>query len=69
MVAPPTEVKTYITAQNVEPVQYGGKIVVGKTVDGDMVWREVPSDARYHWAYLNGQRVVVDGHHTIVAVY
>jgi Protein of unknown function (DUF1236) len=68
-VAPPTEVKTYVTTQTVDPVQYSGKIVVGKSVDGDMVWREVPSYPKYHWAYLNGQRVVVDSHHTVVAVY
>jgi len=69
-VAPPSEVKTYVVAQEVTPVQYDGKIVVGKTIDGDMVWREVPSNPKYRWAYLNGQRVVVEtqGHH-VVAVY
>jgi hypothetical protein len=29
----------------------------------------VPSYPKYHWAYLNGQRVVVDNQHTVVAVY
>ena len=68
-VAPPSEVKTYVTTQTVDTVPYGGKIVVGKTVDGDQVWREVPSYPKYHWAYLNGERVVVDANHTVVAVY
>jgi hypothetical protein len=68
-VAPPTEVKTYVTTQNVDPVRYDGKIEMGKTVDGELVWREVPSQPKYHWAYLNGQRVVVDSRHTVVAVY
>jgi hypothetical protein len=69
-VAPPMEVKTYVTTQNVDPVQYDGKIVVGKTVDGDMVWREVPSYPKYRWAYLNGQRVVIERDNShVVAVY
>jgi hypothetical protein len=69
-VAPPSEVKTYVTAQTVDTVNYDGKIVVGKTVDGDVVWREVPSNTKYRWAYLNGQRVVIerDSRH-VVAVY
>ena len=69
-VAPPGEVKTYVTSQTVDTVAYDGKIVVGKTIDGNMVWREVPSNPKYRWAYLNGQRVVVEteGHH-VVAIY
>jgi hypothetical protein len=69
-VAPPSEVKTYVTTQTVDPVQYNGKIVIGKTLDGDMVWREVPSNPKYRWAYLNGQRVVIEtqGRH-VVAIY
>jgi hypothetical protein len=70
VVAPPSEVKTYVTTQTVDPVAYSGKIVIGKTVDGEVVWREVPSNPKYRWAYLNGQRVVIEsdsGH--VVAVY
>jgi hypothetical protein len=69
-VAPPSEVKTYVTTQTVDPVQYNGKIVIGKTIEGDMVWREVPSNPKYRWAYLNGQRVVIEtqGRH-VVAIY
>jgi len=39
-------------------------------VDGDVVWREVPSNPKYRWAYLNGQRVVIEteGRH-VVAIY
>jgi hypothetical protein len=69
-VAPPSEVKTYVTSQQVDPVRYDGKIVVGQTVDGDTVWREVPSNPKYRWADLNGQRVVIEteGRH-VVAIY
>ena len=69
-VAPPNEVKTYVTTQQVDSVRYDGKIAVGQTVDGDTIWREVPTNPKYRWAYLNGQRVVIEteGRH-IVAIY
>jgi len=69
-VAPPSEVRTYVTTQNMSSATYGGKVVVGKSIDGDVVYYEVPSNAKYRWAYLNGQRVVVErqsGH--VVAIY
>ncbi len=69
-VAPPSQVRTYVTTQQADSVQYDGKIVIGKTVDGDTVWREVPSSPKYRWAYLNGQRVVVETQgHRVVAIY
>jgi hypothetical protein len=69
-VAPPSEVKTYVTTQQVDSVRYDGKIAVGQTVDGDTVWREVPSSPKYRWAYLNGQRVVIETENRhIVAIY
>ena len=70
--APPTEVRTYVTGQTVVSTRYGGRetIVVGKTVDGDIIWREVPAQPRYRWAYLNDQRVVIDNDtRTVVAIY
>jgi hypothetical protein len=69
-VAPPSEVRTYVTTQDRTSVSYAGKVVVGKGIDGDVVYYEVPSNKAYRWAYLNGQRVVVErssGH--VVAVY
>lgn len=69
-VAPPSEVKTYVTTQSDAPAAYSGSVVVGKTVDGDVVWRAVPSYPKYSWAHLNGQRVVIDNDsHRVVAVY
>ena len=68
-IAPPTEVRTYVTTQDAPPVAYSGDVEVGKTIDGDVAWREVPRYSKYHWARLNGQRVVVDDGHKVVAVY
>lgn len=69
-VAPPKEVKTYVTTQNAAPVTYGHPIVVGKTVDSDVAWLDVPSYPKYRWAYIDGHRVVIDSStHDVVAVY
>jgi hypothetical protein len=70
IIAPPSEVRTYVTTQTVDSAPYSGKIVLGKTVDGDLVWREVPANPKYRWAYLNGQRVVIETQSRhVVAVY
>ena len=68
--APPSEVRTYVTTQTAPAVVYNGQIEVGKTINGDTVtWMEVPKYPKYHWAYLNSERVVVDDNHNVVAVY
>lgn len=68
--APPSEVRTYVTTQTAAPVSYNGQIEVGKTINGDAItWLEVPKYPKYHWAYLNDERVVVDENHNVVAVY
>lgn len=69
-VAPPKEVRTYVTTQTVAPVAYDQPVVVGHTVDGDVTWLDVPSYPKYRWAYLGSHRVVVDAvTHKVVAVY
>jgi hypothetical protein len=69
-VAPPSEVKTYVTRQDVAPVTYGQPIAVGRPVAGEVTWLEVPDYPKYRWAYLDGRRVVVDAEtHNVVAVY
>jgi hypothetical protein len=68
-VAPPAEVRTYVTTQDVAPVSYQGQIEMGKRVDGTVVWMEVPRYPKYHWARLNDERVVVDDNHNVVAIY
>jgi hypothetical protein len=68
-VAPPAEVRTYVTTQTVDPVAYRGSVEMGKPIDGDVSWREVPGQPKYHWARLNDERVVVDDRHSVVAIY
>jgi hypothetical protein len=68
-VAPPTEVRTYVTRQKTSPANYEGQIEVGKPINGSVTLLEVPNYPKYHWAYLNNERVVVDDNHNVVAVY
>lgn len=69
-IAPPSAVETYVTTQSGPTVAYSGKLVVGRTVDGQVAWQSVPDYPKYRWAYLNGQRVVIDNDsHKVVAVY
>jgi hypothetical protein len=68
-VAPPTEVRTYVTRQQAAPTAYQGQVEVGRPIDGSVTWQEVPNYPKYHWAHLNNERVVVDDSHNVVAVY
>ncbi len=68
-VAPPTEVRTYVTRQTTAPAAYQGHIEMGKSIDGQVTWMEVPSYPKYHWAHLNDERVVVDDNNKVVAIY
>jgi hypothetical protein len=68
-VAPPTEVRTYVTRQTTAPAAYQGQVEVGKPIEGSVTWLEVPNYPKYHWAHLNNERVVVDDNHNVVAVY
>ena len=62
-------VRTYVVAQNVPTVTYSGEVVVGKPLAGQVTYYEIPKYSTYRWAYLNGQRVVVDSRGYVVAVY
>lgn len=59
-VEPPTEVRTYITSQNVAPVTYDGQIAVGQVLPETVTAYDVPRYQRYRWSYVNGQRVLID---------
>ncbi|HET9161354.1 MAG TPA: hypothetical protein VFN88_12150 [Caulobacteraceae bacterium] len=68
--APPDEVRTYVTTTTAAPVRYGHPIVVGKTIDGDVVWLDVPNYPKYRWQFIDGHRVVIDNDtKDVVAVY
>ncbi|MBT9471984.1 MAG: DUF1236 domain-containing protein [Pseudomonadota bacterium] len=60
VIDPPAEVKTYITTQNVPPVTYGGEIVVGQPLPGEVRVYQVPNYERYRWSFVNGRRVLID---------
>ena len=69
-VAPPSQVRTYVTTQTEAPIAYSGDVAVGQTIDGQVAWQDVPNYPKYSWAHLNGQRVVIDNDtHRVVAVY
>ena len=68
-VAPPSEVRTYVTTQTVDPIAYQGQVEMGKPIGGSVTWRDVPNQPKYHWARLNDERVVVDDNHNVVAIY
>jgi hypothetical protein len=69
-VAPPTEVKTYVTHEDVRPTHYDGDIEVGHRAPDDISWMDIPDQPRYRWAYLGDKRVVIDTRtDDVVAVY
>lgn len=68
-VAPPTEVRTYVTHQATAPTAYRDDVEVGKPINGSVTFQDVPNYPKYHWAHLNNERVVVDDSHNVVAVY
>lgn len=59
-VDPPEEVRTYVTTQNVPPIDYNGNVAVGAVLPGDITYYDIPRYERYRWANLNGQRVLID---------
>lgn len=66
---PPKEVGTYVTQQPGEPVLLDGEVVVGAQVPEAVQLAPVPQ-YEYRYAYVNGQRVLVDpASRRIVYVY
>ena len=58
-VDPPKTVRTYVVEQPVVPVTLQGDVVVGAGLPDTVQLYEVP-DYKYSYAYINGQRVLVD---------
>jgi hypothetical protein len=65
---PPAEVRTYVTANRVEPVQLSGTVVVGEPIPETVVLHPVPQYETYSYAYVNGAPVIVDAN-TRTVVY
>jgi hypothetical protein len=66
----PSDVKTYVTTAPSDAMPYAGQVTIGRSIDGDQIWHQIPASPAYRWTNLNGQKVVVDkksGH--VVAVY
>jgi len=56
---PPQQVQTYVTSNPGDPVYLDGEVVVGAGLPEPVQLRPVP-DYNYRYAYVNGQRVLVD---------
>jgi hypothetical protein len=66
---PPRTVKTYVRSRTVPPVAYDGEVRVGVVLPDTVTTYGVPSDERYRWTYIHGQRLLIDRRtHKIVAV-
>lgn len=57
---PPAEVKTYVMANPVDPVQLNGEVVLGAGVPDTVVLHDVPDQPDYKYATINGQPVLIN---------
>jgi uncharacterized protein YraI len=65
--APSQQVTTYVTTQPADPVYLEGEVVIGAGLPENVPLYEVP-EYQYRYAYVNGQRVLVDDSRRIVYV-
>jgi len=65
---PPAEVRTYVTAHQVAPVQVTAPVVIGEPIPETVVLHPVPQYETYSYAYVNGAPVIVDAN-TRTVVY
>jgi len=69
VVDPPGEVKSYVTANRVDPVYLEGEVAVGSALPSSVTVYEVPK-YEYRYATVNGQTVLVEpGTNKVVYVY
>lgn len=62
IVAPPREVRSYVVEQPVDQVRIEERVVVGEPLPSTVVVKSVPKYDKYSYAYVNGERVIVDAH-------
>lgn len=60
VIDPPRETRTYILENQVDPVYLEGEVVVGAGVPEPVRLYEIPGYDGYHYAYVNGQPVIVE---------
>jgi hypothetical protein len=66
---PPAQVRTYVTAHRVRPIEMQSNVVVGTTLPGDVELGTIP-DYEYRYAYVGDQPVLVEpGTRRIVYMY
>lgn len=58
-VAPEERVTTYVRENPLDPVYLDGEVVVGAGIPEAVTLAEVP-ESEYHYAYINGTRVLVE---------
>lgn len=59
VIDPPENVRTYVTANRIDPVYLDGEVVVGAGLPDTVQLRDIP-DYEYRYVYVNGQPVLVD---------
>lgn len=59
VIDPPGEVRTYVQANQTEPVYLDGEVVVGSGLPETVELTEIP-DYEYRYVYVNGQPVLVE---------
>jgi uncharacterized protein YraI len=59
VIDPPTEVRTYVTTNQVQPVYLDGEVVVGAALPPTVQLAPIP-EYQYQYVYLNGQPVLVE---------
>ncbi len=59
VIDPPGQVRTYVQANQTEPVYLDGEVVVGAGLPETVQLAEIP-DYEYRYVYLNGQPVLVE---------
>jgi uncharacterized protein YraI len=69
VIDPPPTVRTYVTANRVEPVYLEGEVVVGAALPPSVKVYDIPQ-YQYRYAYINGRTVLVEpGSNKIVYIY
>jgi uncharacterized protein YraI len=59
IIDPPETVRTYVSANPVDPVYLEGEVVIGAGIPDNVVLQAIP-DYEYNYVYINGQPVLVD---------
>lgn len=59
IIDPPETVRTYVSANPLDPVYLEGEVIIGAGIPANVVLKAIP-DYEYNYVYINGQPVLVD---------